>query len=925
MAYELVYTSAPEGLNRGSSGFCVVACTKGLGPRLVVTLEGLSAYKPLYPHYAPNAWDNPISRTHYIYEANGEQQHILSRICFNGVDHTQRSNKLASHLVLSEREALTAQGGPSSLLLHEELFKDASWSIKAEYFPKQKEIPVTAVEVQKCTLWEAVMGDAGWAGYLAQTYIDFPNKNVYIAYKPEQNKDILPLIHEAMSLLPDELRWKVTFNTYFVNLPAGMSCSWRCCPTDSEAIRAAKRSPMNIIIDITKPQPLGKNSELITVARTGIIKKPKETFEPETEETKTLGSTKTSRIVRSPHLKIDMSKNRLQGKTINLSSLQSGNLTNANNQQFNNDSVEEYENETSSFWERKKSLIITFAIICLLLVGIGGIVYFVSVKKEKQTYLIQSGEYKKLREAYDGAKSRGDEVRRKKSSVRTEKQVNGLIEEVKELELVINSIKKAAEKLLTYQSLFEKHRQHNQEITIEIVIDDTPRGLIETCNTLRKDLIRELASLNTLLEEVRKKQVKRDATKKSIQEKKTVQPPSPVIHGKTLPSQISPKGPEKKAEKTAKQLPVDDSRYLWIKSKSFHKMAQNGNVDIHVGGINPDKISIFLIPNMTGQKVGTKLQCEPDQYDHRAIIETTFDKNKGILSFVLKGKYMPPEATEILLKLGEEIVPLFFRLDVSKIKPISPNKDNLKIEIADKIKISVNSSAMQLPEKFYTDKNLPCKEPFPTLWLICQSYNKLELKKHENQYIYEGVDADIREMISRVNELTSIGKDIAEDPVRFARMLNDKLEKEHKAYLEASEVVNDDDLRLKIEKLIFKKDAKEPPAPKDLREKIRKKKPAEKKQSKTEMKKIKKMNEWAKKYDEMQKAADMLIMKLKKVPLKDLGYSSFQGTFVEEKEKADKKLHTRKKMIENAIRTSSVALIYNDQEYKQFPIKDLLQ
>ena len=80
MAYELIYTSAPAGIRQGSTGFCVVACTKGIGPRLVMTLEALSAYKPLYPHYAENAWDNPISRAHFISTVNGAVQHILSRV-----------------------------------------------------------------------------------------------------------------------------------------------------------------------------------------------------------------------------------------------------------------------------------------------------------------------------------------------------------------------------------------------------------------------------------------------------------------------------------------------------------------------------------------------------------------------------------------------------------------------------------------------------------------------------------------------------------------------------------------------------------------------------------------------------------------------------------------------------------------------------
>ena len=171
MAYELIYTSAPKGVLRGSSGFCVVACTKGMGPRLMLLLESLSAYKPLYPHYAENAWDNPVSRSHYICDINGEEQHILSRICFNGVDYTQRSNKLASHLILNRNECVTAAGGPASLFLHEELFKDASWQIKTEQFLQQRSIPATAAQSGVCSTWAAVMGDAGWGGVLAQSFL----------------------------------------------------------------------------------------------------------------------------------------------------------------------------------------------------------------------------------------------------------------------------------------------------------------------------------------------------------------------------------------------------------------------------------------------------------------------------------------------------------------------------------------------------------------------------------------------------------------------------------------------------------------------------------------------------------------------------------------------------------------------------------
>lgn len=271
MAYELIYTSAPAGIRQGSTGFCVVACTRGIGARLMMTLEALSAYKPLYPHYAANAWDNPVSRAHFISTVNGEVQHILSRVCFNGVDHTGRSNKLASHLVLSQSEAATAAGGPGSLLLREELFKDASWEIRTEYFDRQLPIPATGDAPAKCSYWEAVTGDAGWGGFLAQSYLDNPARNVYISYRPEQQSQVMMLIQEALNLLPVSKRWEVTFNTYFVNLPAGMTCVWRCCPVDSEALLAARRSPANIVIDIAAPRPLTAEGDLINAARTGIM------------------------------------------------------------------------------------------------------------------------------------------------------------------------------------------------------------------------------------------------------------------------------------------------------------------------------------------------------------------------------------------------------------------------------------------------------------------------------------------------------------------------------------------------------------------------------------------------------------------------------------------------------------------------------
>ena len=90
MAYELVYTSAPRGLFPGNTGFAVVGCTRNMDFSLCKQLENLSAYSPVYPPYDSNAANNPVNFAHRIINVNGITYHILSRICYNGLDYTHR-------------------------------------------------------------------------------------------------------------------------------------------------------------------------------------------------------------------------------------------------------------------------------------------------------------------------------------------------------------------------------------------------------------------------------------------------------------------------------------------------------------------------------------------------------------------------------------------------------------------------------------------------------------------------------------------------------------------------------------------------------------------------------------------------------------------------------------------------------------------
>ena len=273
MVFELVYTSAPQGLFPGNTGFAVVGCTRNMDYAVCKQLENLSAYTPFYPHYDANAWNNPVNYAHRIIQVNGVEYHILSRICFNGLDYTQRSNKLASHIAISADELQSLPSGPASVFFQDTLFKNEKWQIKTEYFENSPVVMDLKYELDVCKNWEQSTGDAGWAGVIAESYLSNPQKNIYIVFDPQRSSQNISLMAEVLSLLPTHLRWQMTFSTYFTELPAGVTCNVRFCLPSCDALLKARQNPAgNLIVDLTAPMTQAVGGDLVVAARTG--KKP---------------------------------------------------------------------------------------------------------------------------------------------------------------------------------------------------------------------------------------------------------------------------------------------------------------------------------------------------------------------------------------------------------------------------------------------------------------------------------------------------------------------------------------------------------------------------------------------------------------------------------------------------------------------------
>ena len=116
MNEELVFTSAPRGLQIGTSGFCTVASTPGMASNLARLLQSLSGYRHLHAPGSPSAHLNPVVDSHLKAKVGGKRYYIVSRIADAGFDYSNRTNKIAHHIALSRNLPTT---GPSGVLSNE--------------------------------------------------------------------------------------------------------------------------------------------------------------------------------------------------------------------------------------------------------------------------------------------------------------------------------------------------------------------------------------------------------------------------------------------------------------------------------------------------------------------------------------------------------------------------------------------------------------------------------------------------------------------------------------------------------------------------------------------------------------------------------------------------------------------------------------
>ena len=290
MIYELIHTSWPKGLRSGTSGYTPVAYTEGMPARYITLCESLSGYTHLYPLGHPHYHQNPVAYSHYRFHVDGRPLSVLSKVASAGIDYSGRENKLAHHIVVeydgkATDHSILSQAlrcGPAWAMLHGNLFCD-QWKDAPHLLPEGRvHFPSLSILDEKfeARTWKRVMGDAGWAGLLAQSALEWPHRPSFILFDPmdgSENESIcLQLIVEAMTLLPPERRWKVTFNTYFVTKPMDSNCLWRCCVKGAQDPPSLKRYPGALVFDLVEKSDRDEEispgeEELIRCAQRGTL------------------------------------------------------------------------------------------------------------------------------------------------------------------------------------------------------------------------------------------------------------------------------------------------------------------------------------------------------------------------------------------------------------------------------------------------------------------------------------------------------------------------------------------------------------------------------------------------------------------------------------------------------------------------------
>jgi hypothetical protein len=259
MAWQLIYTSAPELLQAGRSGFGTVAKHEAIRPSLQTELERISQFSR-----EDGLEKDRVIFSHRVLDLRGERFHVLSRISDAGFDYTGRTNHIAHHIVLTADEA--TQANVRSCTPADMIFWFTAndrwinrWNEPARLLTPSEEIATGTVSrvlslrreqgEQGAVTWREFAGPAANAAILAPgggateaCWPIFPN------HWDEETR--LRLIGESLCLHLDP--WTISFSTDTQPTDRIEELRWRGVSAGSPVERTARQS-VRPVLDLGAP------------------------------------------------------------------------------------------------------------------------------------------------------------------------------------------------------------------------------------------------------------------------------------------------------------------------------------------------------------------------------------------------------------------------------------------------------------------------------------------------------------------------------------------------------------------------------------------------------------------------------------------------------------------------------------------------
>lgn len=199
MPLQLVFTSAPQGLTPGRSGYCTVARHRAVPDRLAQLLESVGT-----PHELPEG----ATFTFRTLEAGDRHWFVLSRFVARGLDYTQRDNRLAHHLIFTAEEAAVL--APPAALAARWKGWLAEWTgapawLEGETRPLALE---PASPLSPAVTWRETTGTGAKAAWL----VDATGAVSVGLRNPPADATLLKLFAESSALI-GKAAWHATFTT----------------------------------------------------------------------------------------------------------------------------------------------------------------------------------------------------------------------------------------------------------------------------------------------------------------------------------------------------------------------------------------------------------------------------------------------------------------------------------------------------------------------------------------------------------------------------------------------------------------------------------------------------------------------------------------------------------------------------------------